>query len=71
MFENVTTDSEEYKSLFAALKHLKYNKHEVILFHIRDKSKELDFDFTNRPYRFIDLETGEQLKLTPNQVKDS
>jgi uncharacterized protein (DUF58 family) len=70
MFENMSSDSEEYKSLFAALQHLKHNKHEVILFHILDKSKEMEFDFVNRPYRFIDLETGEQLKLNPNQVKE-
>jgi uncharacterized protein (DUF58 family) len=70
MFENVTSESEEYRRLFAALQHLKHNKHEVILFHILDRSKEMEFDFANRPYRFVDLETGEQLKLTPNQVKE-
>ena len=71
MFENMTEQSDEYKSLFSALQHLKHNKHEVILFHVLDKSRELEFDFSNRPYRFIDLETGEQLKLTPNQVKET
>ncbi len=70
MFENITEGSDEYSSLFAALQHLKHNKHEVILFHILDKSKEMDFEFTNRPYRFIDLETGERVKLNPNQVKE-
>lgn len=70
MFENMLPDSEEYRSLFSALQHLKHNKHEVVLFHVLDKSKEVDFDFVNRPYRFIDLETGEQLKLSPSQVKD-
>lgn len=70
MFDNVMAGSDEYQSLFSALQHLKHNKHEVILFHILDKSKELSFDFTNRPYRFIDLETGDQVKLTPNQVKE-
>ncbi|HUM46266.1 MAG TPA: DUF58 domain-containing protein [Chitinophagales bacterium] len=71
MFENMLTGSDEYQELFSALQHLKHNKHEVILFHVLDKSKEMSFDFVNRPYRFIDLETGEQLKLTPNQVKES
>ncbi|MBK9730472.1 MAG: DUF58 domain-containing protein [Chitinophagaceae bacterium] len=71
MFENMLTDSNEYLALFSALQHLKHNKHEVILFHVLDKSKEMSFDFVNRPYRFIDLETGEQLKLNPNQVKES
>jgi len=71
MFENMLTDSNEYQAIFSALQHLKHNKHEVILFHVLDKSKEMAFDFVNRPYRFVDLETGEQLKLTPNQVKES
>lgn len=71
MFENMLTDSNEYLALFSALQHLKHNKHEVILFHVLDKSKEMAFDFVNRPYRFIDLETGEQLKLNPSQVKES
>jgi uncharacterized protein (DUF58 family) len=62
------TDDE---ALFAALRHLRYRKHEVVLFHVTDKKKELDFEFENRPYHFIDLETGEELKLNPLQVKES
>lgn len=65
MMENVADDEQ----LFAALQHLKYNKHEVILFHTYDKKLELDFDFENRPYQFIDLETGEEIKVHPNDVK--
>ena len=66
MMENVARTDE----LFEALQHLKYNKHEVILFHTVDKEKEVDFEFENRPYQFIDLETGEELKLHPNEVKE-
>lgn len=67
MFENAGNDSKE---LFNALQHLKYNKHEVILFHVTDKNKEIDFEFQNRPYQFIDVETGEHVKVHSNQVKD-
>lgn len=71
----IFSDMFEYHSdnedLFSALQHLKYKKHEVVLFHVCDKSKELDFDFDNRPYQFIDLETGEEIKLNPNQIKES
>ena len=63
-------DAVDEAELFLALQHLKHSKHEVILFHVLDKKKELDFEFENRPYRFVDLETGEELKLQPNQVKD-
>ncbi|MCS6819781.1 MAG: DUF58 domain-containing protein [Chitinophagales bacterium] len=63
-------DQNSDDELFSALRHLRYNKHEVILFHVTDKKKELDFDFDNRPYKFIDLETGEQVKLQPAEVRD-
>ena len=55
--------------LFSALQHLRYNKHEIILFHVVDKSKELEFEFENRPYQFIDMESGEKVKLHSNEVK--
>lgn len=55
--------------LFSALQHLKYARHEVILFHVVDKSKELEFTFENRPYEFIDVETGEKVKVHSNQVR--
>ncbi|QQS28214.1 MAG: DUF58 domain-containing protein [Sphingobacteriales bacterium] len=66
MFEN-TDNTEE---IFSALQHLKYNKHEVILFHVVDNKRELDFEFENRPYEFVDMETGEKVKLQPNQVRE-
>ncbi len=62
--------SEEPERLFSALQHLKHNKHEVILFHVTDKAHETDFDYHNRPYKFIDMETGETIKLNPNDVRD-
>ncbi len=66
MFEN----NAENEELFSALQHLKYRKHEVILFHVVDKSKEIDFEFENKPYHFIDLESGEEIKLNPSQIKE-
>ena len=66
MLESTSTADE----LFSALQHLKHNKHEVILFHVIDKQKEIDFNYENRPYKFIDLESGQELKVTPNEVKE-
>jgi hypothetical protein len=68
MFDNI--DTKGIDELFAALQHLKYNKHEVILFHVVDKQKELDFEFENRPYEFVDMENGDKVKLNPSEVKD-
>jgi uncharacterized protein (DUF58 family) len=66
MFESNANNDE----IFPALQHLKYRKHEVVLFHVVDKSKELDFEFENKPYHFIDLESGEEIKLNPTQIRE-
>ncbi|HWY98394.1 MAG TPA: DUF58 domain-containing protein [Bacteroidia bacterium] len=57
--------------IFAALQHLKHNKHEVILFHVTDKATEEEFKFDNRPYRFIDMESGDEVKIHPAEVRDT
>jgi len=70
IFSDMFDDSEKEDELFAALQHLRHAKHEVVLFHTIDKKKEVDFEFENRPYEFIDMESGESVKLQPHQVKD-
>lgn len=55
--------------IYQALQHLRYNKHEVILFHVTDKKHEEELVYSNRPHRFIDLETGEVIKLKPQEVR--
>jgi uncharacterized protein (DUF58 family) len=70
MLENGMND-EKLQSLFAAIGHLKYNKHEVVIFNVTDKQKELDFDFDNRPHHFIDMESGENIKVHPGKIRDA
>ena len=69
IFSDMFEDTENTDELFSALQHLKHNKHEVILFHTIDKKTEIDFDYQNRPYKFIDSESGEILKLNPKDIK--
>jgi len=57
--------------LFAALQHLKHNKHEVVMFHVTEKATEEEFHFENRPYKFIDMESGEEVKVHPSEVRDT
>lgn len=71
IFSDMFQKTENQDEMFSALQHLKHNKHEVLLFHVNDKSTELDFEFEDRPYKFHDLETGEVLKLTPTEIKKS
>ena len=69
IFSDMFDSGGDDENLFSALQHLKHNKHEVVLFHVVDKSKELDFAFENRPTIFVDMETGDKIRLQPNEVK--
>ncbi len=70
IFSDMFDSDEGLTEIFKALQHLKHNKHEVLLFHVTDHATELNFDFEDRPYEFIDLESGEKLKLNPSEIKD-
>jgi len=69
IFSDMFETAKDSSQLFAALQHLRHNKHEVVLFHVVDKKQEIDFEFENRPYRFIDMESGRQIKVNPLEVK--
>ncbi len=71
IFSDLVESSEDQEALFRSLQHLKFNKHEVILFHVRDKEKETEFHFENRPYLFVDPESGRELKVMPSEVREA
>jgi uncharacterized protein (DUF58 family) len=71
LFTDMFQPSKDNEELFDALRHLKYNKHEVILFHTFDKELEYNFDFENTPKKFVDVETGEQINLYADSIKES
>jgi uncharacterized protein (DUF58 family) len=58
---------DEADKIISGLKHFRYNKHEVIVFHILDP-RERDFAFP-REAIFKDMETGEELTTLPYQIK--
>lgn len=68
MFQSGPETSGE-EALFNALQHLKHNKHKVVLFHVIDNKTELNFDFDNTPRKFIDLETGDEVNIFADNVK--
>lgn len=70
IFTDLLDNPEREQEFFQALQHLKHNKHEVVVFHVIDKKTEWDFEFENRPYTLVDMETGERLKLNPAALKE-
>jgi uncharacterized protein (DUF58 family) len=71
VFSDMFSGADNNEEIFSALMHLRHNKHEVILFHVVDHKTEIDFSFDDRPHLFIDLETGDKIKLQPSQIKQS
>ncbi|MEL0011067.1 MAG: DUF58 domain-containing protein, partial [Bacteroidota bacterium] len=66
LFENV----ESHEALISALKHLRHCKHEVILFHVMEEGVEKLLDLEHERYVLQDLETGEELEISPELVKE-
>ena len=64
LFENIET----HDALISALKHLRHRKHEIILFNITEHYTELNLNLEYERYLLEDLESGEQLEISPAQV---
>ncbi len=71
LFTDMFQSDRNEEELFAALRHLKYNKHEVVLFHTYDGKLELNFDFDDAPRKYVDVETGEQINLFAGNIKEA
>jgi len=70
VFTDLIADDKDLEQQFEAFKHLKYNKHEVVLFYLTEPKTEIDLEFENKPHKFIDVESGRDIKLSPNQLKE-
>lgn len=71
LFTDMFQTNKDDEALFEALRHLKYNKHEVVLFHTYDGKTEFDFNFDNSPKKFIDVETGEEINIYAENIQEN
>jgi uncharacterized protein (DUF58 family) len=70
IFSDMMDNKSRQDEMFSALQHFKHYKHEVILFHVMDQKLEEELDLEDRPYRFVDMETSESIKLNPVEVRE-
>jgi len=70
IFSDMMDQSGRVEEMFSALQHFKHYKHEVVLFHVVDKKLEEELDMDNRPMKFVDMESGETIKLNPIEVRE-
>ncbi|MBK8498732.1 MAG: DUF58 domain-containing protein [Flavobacteriales bacterium] len=71
VLSDMLDSADREAEVFDALQHLRFNKHDIILFHVVDRKRELELDLPDRPYTFVDVETGEQVKAHPGDVRQA
>lgn len=71
IFTDLLDDPNRVNEVIESLQHLKHNKHEVVLFQVLNNAVEKDLDLENRPYELIDMESGEKMKLNPNEIRET
>jgi len=69
IFSDMLDFGGDAEATYAALQHLRFNKHEVVIFHVVDGQTETFLNLENRPYTFIDPETSQEIRLNPSSVK--
>ena len=71
VLSDMLDSADREAEVFDALQHLRFNKHDIILFHVVDRKHELELDLQDRPYTFVDVETGQQVKAHPAEVREA
>lgn len=71
IFSDLLDDPSHINTFMDSLQHLRHNKHEVILFHTISSRFELNFELDNRPYELVDMETGDSIRLQPNELREN
>lgn len=71
IFSDLFDAGHDPQALSDALQHLRHNGHEVILFHVLDRTLEEEFGFSNAPHKFIDLENHSVIRVRPAEIRDA
>lgn len=69
IFSDLLQTEVENNQLIEAIQNLKFNKHQVVIFHTINKNDEYDFNFENKAVQFKDIETEETINLFADQIK--
>jgi uncharacterized protein (DUF58 family) len=59
---------DDPEDIISSIRHFRHRKHEVIVFRILDRSEQ-EFSF-DRPVRFRDMETGEEIYTSPREIRE-
>lgn len=69
ILSDLLNDADQEEAVFDALQHLRFNKHDIVLFHVVDRQHELELALPDRPYTFVDVETAQEVKAHPSELR--
>ena len=53
-----------------SIKHLRHHLHEIVVFDVSHNELENNLNLQSKYYNVVDIETGESVKMHPNQIKE-
>ena len=63
--------AESQDEVVRALRHLRHQGHEVLIFHVLESATERLFDLPDHPVILRDMESGEEMSLHPAQLREA
>ncbi|MGM0587225.1 MAG: DUF58 domain-containing protein [Bacteroidota bacterium] len=71
LITDLLMDPEQGDEFLSSLRHLRHQRHEVVVFQLLEQRSEVELDLPDHRYELQDLETGEQMELRPSQVREA
>lgn len=71
IFTDLMEDIGNKNDFLRGLQHLHYRKHDILLINALHHRLETELSFEDIPTQFIDSETGESIKLNPQEVRSN
>jgi uncharacterized protein (DUF58 family) len=69
IFTDLTENLDQKDDFLKGLQHLHFRKHDILLVNVTHGKLEQELSYENIPTNFIDAETGESIKLNPQEVR--
>jgi hypothetical protein len=63
-------EKDKEKAFWESIAHMSFLKCEVLILHIQDYQSEIELDLPDQPINFVDLESGEKVKLNPSEIQE-
>ena len=70
IFSDLLITLPNREATYTALHHLRYEQHEVLMFHVTDRITEEDLRFPDKPHIFYDLESQGKVSLNPKEIRE-